>query len=304
MNLTQLTYFQAVCLYQTVSAAADCLHISQPSLSNAIKELEAEFNVLLFYRQHRGMVLTPAGEMLQRLSGELLKQAEELEKIMCDLGRERKVLRLGVPPMIGSVVMPCLYRDFVSVHPDVKLDITEGGSQELMARLQNESLDIIFMPHNRPLATGFSSLSVAKLEIVCCVAKNNPLAEKTIISLQELIDVPLVLFQNSFYQTEEIKKRFIEAGIRPEILLQTEQFSTILSLVSENVAAGFMFRHLTEVHPEMVAVPLDNPLFVDVSLVWKEKAFCFHTMQLFKDFIQQNDVFGGHLFANDKTKEK
>ena len=291
MNLTQLKYFRAVCLYQTVSAAANYLHISQPSLSNAIKELEEEFNVLLFHRQHRGMVLTPAGEILQRLSEELLKQAENLEKTMCDLGRERKVLHLGVPPMIGSVVIPGLYRDFVSAHPEVKLDIKESGSQELMAGLQNESLDMIFMPHNRPLAAGISSFTVAKLEIVCCVAKHNPLANKTVVSLQELKEVPLVLFQNSFYQTEEIKRRFLEVGIQPEILLQTEQFSTILSLISENVAAGFMFRHLTESHPEMVAVPLENPLFVEVSLAWREKAFSFHTMGLFKEFIQQYNMF-------------
>jgi len=291
MNLTQLKYFQAVCTYQTVSAAAMYLHISQPSLSNAIKELEEEFNVLLFRRQHRGMMLTPAGETLKRLSGELLKQAENLEKTMCDLGGERKELRLGVPPMIGSFVMPCLYRDFLSAYPEVKLDITEAGSQELMTRMENETLDIIFMPHNRPLAKGFSSFTVAKLEIVCCVAKNNPLADKKVLRLPELQGVPLVLFQNGFYQTEEIKRRFIEAEVQPEILLQTEQFSTILSLISKNVAAGFMFRHLVDSHPELVAISLENPLFVDVSLAWKQNAFRFNAMDLFAEFIRKNDVF-------------
>ena len=48
MNITQLKYFHAVCLYQTVSGAAEFLHISQPSVSNAIRDLEKEFNVLLF----------------------------------------------------------------------------------------------------------------------------------------------------------------------------------------------------------------------------------------------------------------
>jgi len=57
MNLNQLKYFSAVCTYQTISDAAAYLHISQPSLSSAIKELEKEFGVVLFRRHHRGMVL-------------------------------------------------------------------------------------------------------------------------------------------------------------------------------------------------------------------------------------------------------
>ena len=61
MNLMQLKYFNAICTFGTVSGAAEYLHIAQPSLSNAIKELEGEFGVLLFSRRHRGMVLTPAG---------------------------------------------------------------------------------------------------------------------------------------------------------------------------------------------------------------------------------------------------
>ena len=65
MNINQLKYFDAVCTFQSVSLAAEYLHISQPSLSSAIKELENEFGILLFKRHHRGMVLTPEGETLQ-----------------------------------------------------------------------------------------------------------------------------------------------------------------------------------------------------------------------------------------------
>ena len=63
MNLIQLKYFHAVCQFQTVSEAAEYLYISQPSLSNAIKELENEFGVALFRRHHRGMTLTEEGRV-------------------------------------------------------------------------------------------------------------------------------------------------------------------------------------------------------------------------------------------------
>ena len=93
MNLTQLKYFKAVCIYKTVSAAAEYLHISQPSLSNAIKEMEKEFGVSLFSRCHRGMVLTAEGKILFKMCDDVLERAEEMEKVMNDLGTERKRLR-------------------------------------------------------------------------------------------------------------------------------------------------------------------------------------------------------------------
>lgn len=67
MRLTQLKYFQAVCRYQNMTRAAAELHVSQPSLSNAIHELEDEFGMVLFRRKSRGIALTEqGGDLLQR----------------------------------------------------------------------------------------------------------------------------------------------------------------------------------------------------------------------------------------------
>ena len=68
MNINQLKYFNAVCEYGKVSVAAQILHISQPSLSSALKELEQEFGVNLFKRQHSGMSLTNEGRIFYDLS--------------------------------------------------------------------------------------------------------------------------------------------------------------------------------------------------------------------------------------------
>ena len=72
MTLNQLRYFKAVCQYDSVSRAAQRLNISQPSVSNAIKELETEFGVRLFNRQYRRISLTDAGLQLLALTESLL----------------------------------------------------------------------------------------------------------------------------------------------------------------------------------------------------------------------------------------
>ncbi len=287
MNLVQLKYFQAVCIYQTVSAAAAYLHISQPSLSNAIKELENEFGVILFQRYHRGMKLTPAGEVLFKMCQDLLSRAEQLENIMNDLGKERKNLRLGVPPMIGSLFLPHIYREFLPEHPEIRLEITESGRQELLQKLSEDYLDMVFLPHDRPLDPGLSVLPIDQLEIVCCTTKNHPLSRLKTVSPSALADVPLVLFKNSFFQTEEIKKWFAVEHVTPNILLQTEQLSTVLTIISNHIAAGFMFRHLIETHQDFVPIPMQTPLFVNVSLVWKKDAYFFSCMRKFKEYVHQ-----------------
>jgi len=291
MNLNQLKYFQAICTYQTASAAAEYLHISQPSLSNAIKELEQEFGVTLFHRRHRGMELTAEGEVLLKLAKDLLNRAEHMEQVMHDLGSERKKLRLGVPPMIGSLLLPYIYREFLAENPEIQLDITECGRHELLDRLSDDFLDMVFLPHNRVLGQEYSMLQAASLEIVCCASKESKLADMKTISASDLADAPLVLFKDSFYQTEEIKKWFALSGIKPNIILQTEQLSTVQSIISHNAASGFLFRQLIEASTDLMPIPTETPIFVNVSLVWKSDAYFFNSMKKLRKYILEKNPF-------------
>ena len=290
MNIIQLKYFSAVCTFHSVSDAAAYLHISQPSLSNSIKELEKEFGVSLFRRHHRGMTLTPEGEVLYKMSEDILSRTEQAENIMKDLGGERKTLRLGVPPMIGSLILPGIYRDFVSRDSDIRLDIMEGGRQDLVQKLNEDYVDMVFLPHDAPLDRSFAALHAARMQIVCCAAKSNPVSGLRSVRPSDFEGRSIVLFENSFFQTEKIKKWFAECNVSPDIILQTKQLSTMLSMISNDVAAGFMFRPLIESSSNLVAIPMEAPMFVDVSLVWKRDAYLFSCMKKFKEYVNHNNL--------------
>jgi len=285
MNLTQLKYFQAISTFGSVSAAADSLYISQPSLSNAIRDLEKEFGIVLFKRHHRGMVLTREGEELLKLTEELLSQAQQLERFVSDLGNKQKILRLGIPPMIGSLILPKIYRDFVPQHSDIRLDITEAGRNELSSLLSKDLLDIVILPHNIPLDTSLVSQKIAQLEIVCCAAEGQSIAGLKEVTPTDLEDIPIVLFKNSFFQTAEIKKWFAMNKITPNVLLQTNQFSTLKNLISNNIAVGFLFRRLIDENENLAAIPMSPPLFIDVSLVYKRSTHIFSAMKSFLEYM-------------------
>ena len=104
MTLQQLTYFQAACRYKNISRAAEELHISQPSVSSAIKNLEEEFGVRLIVRGRVGFTLTEAGEEFFALAEGMLEHADRLQSIMIDKGRKDKKIRLDFSRRISVMI--------------------------------------------------------------------------------------------------------------------------------------------------------------------------------------------------------
>ena len=295
MNLTKLKYFHAICTFHSFSEAAEYLHIAQPSLSNAIKELENEYGVSLFSRHYRGVSLTSEGQVLYNLSKDVLNRTEQAENIMKELGTGRKKLRLGVPPMIGSMILPRIYGDFLSLNKDLELEIVEGGRQDLVYKLSKDYLDMVFLSHDVPVDSGFSSLLVSQLEITCCTFKDNYITSCDSITPTMLKDIPLVLFENSFFQTAKIKSWFESAQVTPNIILQTTQLSTMLSMISSNLAVGFMFRELIDTNPALLPIPTAEPMYANVSLVWKKDAFFSNSMNKFKQYVKQTNLFNSNM---------
>lgn len=266
MTFDQLRYFQAVCRYDGVSRAARALNISQPSISNAIRNLEREFGVILFDRQHKRLSLTKEGQQLRVLADGLLQQVEEVNQAMQAMGQRSKVLRLGVPPMIGSLILPVLYAS--PFGRDRQLRIFENDSSGLKQLLADDQIDMAFIPHTGPIAD-LNSERLTQLQNVCCVNRKHPLAGRDKVKLDELADEPLVLFKNSFFQTERILDAFAGCGCTPRVLLTTAQLSTVQKMIQSNMAVGFLFAFLAESSEELVGIPLDPPMTTQVSLVWK-----------------------------------
>ena len=286
MKLSHLEYFHAVCTYQTISAAAEYLHISQPSLSTAIKEMEQEYGVALFLRQHRGMKLTEEGQKLFAMSGTLLKQFRDVEQTLYALGNKRKLLRLGVPPMTGSLLLPRIYGEFARQQPDIRLEILEGGRKELLESLLQDGLDMVFLSHVQPFEKGLQAIPLMKLEVVCAVSRENALSRQASMKMTDLEGSPLVLFKNSFFQTEEIKKRFAMESVTPRILLQTAQLSTVETMIESDAAVGFLFKPLIGKSGGIASVSLEPPLYVSVSLVRKKDMHLSESMRAFCRFAE------------------
>lgn len=292
MTLDQLRYFQAVCKYAGVSRAAQRLNISQPSVSNAIANLEKEFGVELFTRQHKQLILTTEGQLLAELADSLLQHADETQRVMQDLGTKNKVIRLGVPPMIGSLILPALHAEYFNSHPNLQVHIVEEGSSGLKRLLSDNQIDMAFLPHTHPFSNDLCSEALTTLQNVCCVNSNHRLSGRSSLQLAELKDEPMVLFKNSFFQTERILREFSRLALTPNVLLSTSQLSTVQNMIACNAAIGFLFDFLPKTTSDIVGIPLDPPMTTQVSLVWNKSSRITGCMQ---DIIRLTRLFSHTL---------
>ena len=291
MNLTQLRYFNAVCEFGTVSTAAEYLHVAQPSVSLAIKQLESEFGLVLFKRIHKGMQLTQEGKTLLNLSKNILEQVESAEKIMRDIGKNKKVLKLGVPPMIGSLILPKLYNEFALSNTDVSLEIEEYGLEEMLKKIESDVLDMAFIAHDTIANPDIETLSVEELEIVCCSSKKVLLNNAGEITPTSLSSFPLVTFKEGFFQNGLIKSWFAKQNVCPNVLMKTDQLSTMLKIITSGTAIGFIFKKLLQTETNLNYYTLNPKITVNVSLIWKKNKFFSSGMKKFKHFLQNAKIF-------------
>lgn len=144
-QINPLRYAVKVAEHGSFSAAARACGVSQPTVSGAIVDLEAQLGVRLFVRSTRKVEVTPAGQRLLSMMAAVLLAADDVERavegLVTPLAPE---LRLGFTPLIGAARMGVLMEPFRRAEPDVRIVFQESGSSDLEGRLDLGVFDVIF----------------------------------------------------------------------------------------------------------------------------------------------------------------
>ncbi len=269
MKLSQLQYFNTICKYSNITRASEELHVSQPSLSGVISDLENEFGVTLFYRQRNGLKITPEGERLLELSEALTSQADALAAEMRALGKIDHNVKIGLPPMVGYIVFPSLFHDLRVQYPNTKLNIIETGSMEGISQVLDGSLDAALVASNDPLPSALDSIKVCDLRIMFYLSIENPLAAMTVLDYEKIKDAPLVLLKQNTFISNFVENEYKKRGFTPNCVLHIDQLYTIRGLLDNNSASTFLYEGLLNPREEnIVAVPLPEDSHIQINLIW------------------------------------
>jgi DNA-binding transcriptional LysR family regulator len=139
-----LRYLLAAAEFGSFSAAARACNVSQPTVSNAIAELEAALGAALFARTTRKLEVTPAGERLLPLARAVQAAVSELERGARTLkSPQRKLLRVGFSQLVGAQRLGLLFEPFAKQHPDVEFIYKECALDDMLARLDANTIDVV-----------------------------------------------------------------------------------------------------------------------------------------------------------------
>lgn len=143
VTLTQLEYVVAVDEYRHFATAAEKCFVTQPTLSMQIKKLEDDLGVILFDRTRQPVVPTDIGVRLIEQAREVLKSTGRIKEIIReDKNKITGTLKIGIIPTLAPYLLPVFIGDYIRKYPDVKLEVEELVSEEIIARLKKDTLDV------------------------------------------------------------------------------------------------------------------------------------------------------------------
>lgn len=260
MKLTQIEYFIAVCECGSFSRAAEKCHISQPGISKAIRELEEECGVALFQRNRNNIQITRRGRILLEHARQFQNHYRNLCQVVRTLGTGKALIRIGIATMRGNTIFPQIHGAFLKSHPQITIETVEETTKVLYELLDRQEIDFALCVTNRLPEEPSHCLLLRKSYLKLFVRQDHPLAQKEAVDLQELRNIPLVLFSDHFDQTAYIR--------------------------SEG-AAGFLTEEIAQQEPDLHALSVRQFQPAFITLDWNKDLHFNPAMEEFVRFVKK-----------------
>lgn len=241
MELRHLRYFLAVCEELHFGRAAKRLHISQPPLSQQIRQLEEDLHVQLFYRTRRKVELTDAGRVFAGEARLILQQVERAAGLAVEANRS-KLSRLVVAcsPANVDVVLKIL-KAFTKRHPKIHIVVKSLVTPRQVEALRNGRIDIGFL--TLPVdSEGLVIETILQERLVVALPENHPLSARRRIPLRALAGETLIIFPlyMSPGRFELIARMCQTAGLSLHVVHEVDNIHTMLELISSGFGVSLM----------------------------------------------------------------
>lgn len=271
MELKNLTTFLAVAEKETISAAAKHLHLSQPSLSRQLMELEKELGVTLFTRGNRKITLTEDGLLFRKRAEEIV---ELLEKTRTEFLSPRDTIAGNVSIGAGETyviqLLGAIIKEIQAEYPNIKFHFYSGNADEVKERLDKGLLDfgVVISPAD---VKKYHSLRLpAKDTWGVLMRKDSPLAVNEVITPKDLWDVPLITSRQSLVSSELSK--WLKKDLKKLTVVATYNLVYNASkLVEEGVGYGLTLDKLVNFAPDsqLCFRKLSPALESNLDVIWK-----------------------------------
>lgn len=269
VDLNKLVYFVTVAEKQNITRAAEALHMTQPPLSRAMKELEEELGAALFVRGRRKFALTEEGRYFLEQANNILTIADHTKAHLCKMQEEALAgkLRLGTTESAAGEFLPGILRRMRQLYPRARFEVYCGNSADICSRLRSGLLDVAFVrsPYDQ---SDFVSSYAGRQKLIALTGTGHRFACRGSVTVEDLAEEPLILPSRPGLR-DEILTWFAGCEPKLDILVEYNQITSIWPLVAMNIGcaicpeADLLLMDDRKLHSmEIEGVGCDSELFV------------------------------------------
>ncbi|MEU7562357.1 LysR family transcriptional regulator [Streptomyces eurythermus] len=240
MRVEQLEYLAAVTRMGSLRRAADALHISQPALSQTLRNLERELGVELLERKRSGVRLSREGlELLPHITG-VIEAVDRLRQAADERHSVSRMLRLGTVNAATFTLLAPAIREFREKHPSAQVEVVADRQDGIQQHLTEGGFDLGLVSYLRDeeLPPGLHSTELLLGRPVVCVRPDNPLAALNAVTVADLLSHPLIVMRSGYVMHRYVHRLF--RGSVPRFSYSTEGAEMGKLMVAEGLGVTIL----------------------------------------------------------------
>jgi LysR family cyn operon transcriptional activator len=287
MELRHIRYFLAAAQAQSFTRASNDLHITQPTLSHQIKQLEDELGVLLFDRVGRAVQLTTAGELFRTYAARTLREVDlGIDALHGLENLKHGKLTVGVLSSFGTFLLPPILAAFNTAHPGIRITVLRLRSGEIHKRLLDGDLHlgIAYAPPDSD-QLNVEPLLVDRLALL--VGDRHPLAGRSEIEVNALTEHGLILLTADYHSRKLIDATLAVNGVNPRLIIEMNAIEPILATVRHSALATILAARLAGELEDLHQITLTPAITHTVSLLTRRSSVLPAAARALADAIRQ-----------------
>lgn len=295
MTIIQLKYFLTVCELGRIRIAAERLHISEPTISVAIRRLEDDIGQPLFTRNRRQLDLTEAGKRFCARAQEVVDCFERLEADVENSRTGSHVLRIAAPSTLGEYLYVRFIPAFSEKHPSVLFETPPMTSVDAAQQVLDERMELAFCDQLAVTSPLLEFLPLVRTSMYCYVRRDHPLAAQPAATPELLRNEKIILWSERALISRELLRWFASSDVEMKPFMYSNRRSVSVDMVRRHNAAAFCLEFAgaqggVPMPEDLALVPLQPKLVFQLGLVRKKNAVLSRDAQRFFDFCRREAV--------------
>lgn len=287
MEIRVLRYFLMTAREENITRAAELLHITQPTLSRQLMQLEEELGTKLFERSSHSIRLTEDGMLLRRRAQELVQLADSVEKEFRHSKEEMSgTISIGSGETGSMQELAEIIRDFQEKYPLVQYDLYTATADEIKERLDKGLLDIGLLTEPVDIMKYSFIRMKRKEKWGILVRRDSKLVEKTSIGPSDLLDVPVFLAHRALVKNE-IEGWFGDYYDQVQIAGTYNLINNAAVMVRNHIGVAFCFQ-LQSQFDDLTYIPIEPQIETGAVIVWKKAQIVSRTTHQFISFLKES----------------